>query len=53
MKHWKMDERGSTVTSWLLDGGCPGSTEWDPLISKAHDLQGLRLLAGRQDYVRP
>ncbi len=37
MKHWKMDERGSTVTSWLIDGEMPwGSTDFDPLVSKAH-----------------
>jgi phytoene dehydrogenase-like protein len=37
MKHWKMDERGSTVTSWLLDGEMPwGSAAYDPLVTKAH-----------------
>lgn len=37
MRHWKMDERGSTVTSWLIDGEMPwGSAEYDPLITKAH-----------------
>lgn len=37
MKRWKMDERGSTVTSWLIDGTMPwGSAEYDPLITKAH-----------------
>jgi phytoene dehydrogenase-like protein len=37
MKHWKSDERGSTVTSWLIDGEMPwGSAEWDPLVTKAH-----------------
>jgi phytoene dehydrogenase-like protein len=37
MKHWKMDERGSTVTSWLIDGTMPwGSADFDPLITKAH-----------------
>jgi phytoene dehydrogenase-like protein len=37
MKHWKMDERGSTVTSWLIDGQMPwGSAGFDPLITKAH-----------------
>jgi phytoene dehydrogenase-like protein len=37
MKHWKMDERGSTVTSWLIDGEMPwGSADFDPLVTKAH-----------------
>lgn len=37
MKHWKMDERGSTVTSWLIDGTMPwGSAEFDPLVTRAH-----------------
>ena len=37
MKHWKMDERGSTVTSWLIDGEMPwGSAGFDPLVTKAH-----------------
>src|SRR5207247_8251204 len=37
MKYWKMDERGSTVTSWLIDGEMPwGSAEYDPLVAKAH-----------------
>jgi len=37
MRHWRMDERGSTVTSWLLDGEMPwGSADFDPLITKAH-----------------
>ncbi|GAB2762304.1 NAD(P)/FAD-dependent oxidoreductase [Salinifilum aidingensis] len=37
MKHWKMDERGSTVTSWLLDGDMPWkSVDFDPLIQQAH-----------------
>lgn len=37
MKHWKMDERGSTVTSWLIDGQMPwGSVDFDPLVEKAH-----------------
>lgn len=37
MKHWKMDERGSTVTSWLIQGEMPwGSVDFDPLIKRAH-----------------
>jgi phytoene dehydrogenase-like protein len=37
MRHWRMDERGSTVTSWLIDGEMPwGSAEYDPLVTKAH-----------------
>lgn len=37
MRHWKMDERGSTVTSWLIDGEMPwGSAEFDPLVNRAH-----------------
>ena len=37
MKHWRMDERGSTVTSWLIDGRMPwGSSDFDPLVGKAH-----------------
>lgn len=37
MKHWKTDERGSTVTSWYLDGEMPwGSVDFDPLVRKAH-----------------
>jgi phytoene dehydrogenase-like protein len=37
MKHWKMDERGSTVTSWLIDGEMPwGSADFDPLVTDAH-----------------
>ncbi len=41
MKHWKMDERGSTVTSWLIDGEMPwGSVEFDPLITRAHPRHG-------------
>ena len=36
MKHWKMDMRGSTVTSWLLKGDMPwGSVDFDPLIRQA------------------
>lgn len=36
MKHWKMDMRGSTVTSWLLDGDIPWkSLAFDPLIASA------------------
>jgi phytoene dehydrogenase-like protein len=53
MKHWKMDERGSTVTSWLLDGEMSwGSTEWDPLISKAHLIyKAYDSWRGAKDYV--
>jgi beta-carotene ketolase (CrtO type) len=37
MKHWKTDERGSTVTSWLIDGQMPwGSSDFDPLVDEAH-----------------
>jgi phytoene dehydrogenase-like protein len=37
MKHWKSDERGSTVTSWLIDGEMPwGSADFDPLVKQAH-----------------
>ena len=37
MKYWRMDERGSTVTSWLIDGVMPwGSADWDPLVKRAH-----------------
>lgn len=37
MKYWRMDERGSTVTSWLIDGRMPwGSTAFDPLVDRAH-----------------
>lgn len=37
MKYWKMDERGSTVTSWLIRGEMPwGSVDFDPLIKRAH-----------------
>jgi phytoene dehydrogenase-like protein len=36
MKHWKMDMRGSTVTSWLIKGEVPwGSVAFDPLIRQA------------------
>jgi phytoene dehydrogenase-like protein len=36
MKHWKMDMRGSTVTSWLIRGDVPwGSLAFDPLIKQA------------------
>jgi phytoene dehydrogenase-like protein len=53
MKHWKMDERGSTVTSWLLDGDMPwGSAEYDPLISKAHLIyKAYDSWQGAKDYV--
>lgn len=37
MRHWKMDERGSTVTSWLIDGDMPwGSAGFDPMVNRAH-----------------
>lgn len=37
MRHWKMDERGSTVTSWLIDGEMPwGSAGFDPMVNRAH-----------------
>lgn len=37
MKHWKTDERGSTVTTWYLDGEMPwGSADFDPLVRQAH-----------------
>lgn len=37
MKHWKTDERGSTVTSWYIDGEMPwGSLDFDPLVGRAH-----------------
>jgi phytoene dehydrogenase-like protein len=37
MKYWRMDERGSTVTSWLIDGRMPwGSSDFDPLVDRAH-----------------
>ncbi|MDQ3947050.1 MAG: FAD-binding protein [Actinomycetota bacterium] len=37
MKHWKMDERGSTVSSWLIEGEIPwGSADFDPLVTQAH-----------------
>lgn len=53
MKHWKMDERGSTVTSWLLDGEMPwGSAEYDPLVSKAHLMyKAYDSWQGAKDYV--
>jgi hypothetical protein len=53
MKHWKMDERGSTVTSWLLDGEMPwGSAEYDPLITKAHLMyKAYDSWQGAKDYV--
>jgi phytoene dehydrogenase-like protein len=53
MKHWKMDERGSTVTSWLVDGAMPwGSAEYDPLINKAHLIyKAYDSWQGAKDYV--
>ncbi len=36
IKHWKMDPRGSTVTSWLIEGDVPwGSIDFDPLIKES------------------
>jgi phytoene dehydrogenase-like protein len=53
MKRWKMDERGSTVTSWLIDGEMPwGSAEHDPLINKAHLIyKAYESWQGAKDYV--
>jgi phytoene dehydrogenase-like protein len=53
MKYWKMDERGSTVTSWLVDGEMPwGSAEYDPLVSKAHLMyKAYDSWQGAKDYV--
>jgi phytoene dehydrogenase-like protein len=53
MKYWKMDERGSTVTSWLIDGEMPwGSAEYDPLINKAHLMyRAYDSWQGAKDYV--
>lgn len=52
-KHWKMDERGSTVTSWLIDGQMPwGSAGFDPLIEKAHLMyRAFDSWAGAKDYL--
>ncbi len=37
MKHWKTDERGSSVTNWLIEGQLPwGSADFDPLVMEAH-----------------
>jgi phytoene dehydrogenase-like protein len=53
MKHWKMDERGSTVTSWLIDGEMPwGSTEFDPLVERAHLMyRAFDSWQGAKDYL--
>jgi phytoene dehydrogenase-like protein len=53
MKYWKMDERGSTVTSWLVDGEMPwGSAEFDPLVNKAHLMyRAYDSWQGAKDYV--
>jgi phytoene dehydrogenase-like protein len=53
MKHWKMDERGSTVTSWLIDGEMPwGSADYDPLIQQAHLMyRAYDSWQGAKDYV--
>lgn len=53
MKYWKMDERGSTVTSWLVDGEMPwGSAEYDPMVSKAHLMyKAYDSWQGAKDYV--
>jgi phytoene dehydrogenase-like protein len=53
MKHWKMDERGSTVTSWLVDGEMPwGSADFDPLVRKAHLMyRAYDSWQGAKDYV--
>ena len=53
MKYWKMDERGSTVTSWLIDGEMPwGSAEFDPLVTKAHLMyRAYDSWQGAKDYV--
>jgi phytoene dehydrogenase-like protein len=53
MRHWKMDERGSTVTSWLIDGEMPwGSAGYDPLVSKAHLMyKAYESWQGAKDYV--
>ena len=53
MKYWKMDERGSTVTTWLIDGEMPwGSADYDPLITKAHLMyRAYDSWQGAKDYV--
>jgi phytoene dehydrogenase-like protein len=53
MRHWKMDERGSTVTSWLIDGEMPwGSAGYDQLVSKAHLMyKAYESWQGAKDYV--
>lgn len=53
MKHWKMDERGSTVTSWLIDGEMPwGSVEFDPLVERAHLMyRAFDSWQGAKDYL--
>ncbi|WIG58769.1 MAG: hypothetical protein OJF49_001515 [Ktedonobacterales bacterium] len=53
MKHWKMDERGSTVTSWLINGEMPwGSVDFDPLIARAHLIyRAYDSWQGAKDYL--
>jgi phytoene dehydrogenase-like protein len=53
MKHWKMDERGSTVTSWLIDGEMPwGSVDFDPLVKRAHLMyRAFDSWQGAKDYL--
>lgn len=53
MKHWKMDERGSTVSSWLIEGEIPwGSVDFDPLITRAHLMyRAYDSWEGAKDYV--
>ena len=53
MKYWKMDERGSTVTSWLIDGEMPwGSADWDPMVKRAHLMyRAYDSWQGAKDYV--
>ncbi|HEY8492072.1 MAG TPA: NAD(P)/FAD-dependent oxidoreductase [Dehalococcoidia bacterium] len=53
MKHWKMDERGSTVTSWLIQGEMPwGSADFDPLIKRAHLIyRAFDSWQGAKDYL--
>ena len=53
IKHWKMDMRGSTVTSWLIDGEVPwGSIEFDPLIKRAELVyRAFDSWQGAKDYL--
>jgi hypothetical protein len=55
MKHWKMDERGSTVISWLIDGEMPwDSAGFDPLVTKAHLMyRAYDSWEAAKDYVWP